>query len=367
MFAKTIIDSDAFLDMPQSTQLLYFHLSMRADDDGFINKPKTIMRICGCKDDDIKLLIVKKFILPFDTGVVVIKHWRIHNYIQSDRKMPTNYKDELAMLELDENKAYRFPDCSPALITDECIVDGEIVDADCKTLRREAYAESSLPFSFVYKIRRAFWGKPCPVCGKPMQEGEYTHNSVPSIQHNTPISMGGKHEIGNISVICKSCNVSIKNNVTGDLNAEEVARVWEEINVSKTDTQVRLGKGRLVEDIDTPQEEAPKDKEPKQKDEKPFKIYGSEGVVKIIDDYYANLQRDFPQVAIDAAIEELTSYIVTTPKYKKDRHDKVLRGWPMDNVRKRHPELFNKSPSTPTKELDADILAVVQRANGGNK
>ena len=106
MFAKTIIDSDAFLDMPQSSQLLYFHLSMRADDEGFINNPRSIMRNVGCKDDDAKLLIAKKFIIPFESGVVVIKHWKIHNYIQKDRFTPTKYKEERDQLGLDENKAY---------------------------------------------------------------------------------------------------------------------------------------------------------------------------------------------------------------------------------------------------------------------
>lgn len=106
MFAKTIIDSDAFLDMPATAQLLYFHLSMRADDDGFINQPKTIMRMTGCKDDDLKLLIVKKFIIPFETGIVVIKHWKIHNYIRTDRYTETKYKNEKALLMLDENNAY---------------------------------------------------------------------------------------------------------------------------------------------------------------------------------------------------------------------------------------------------------------------
>jgi hypothetical protein len=114
MFAKTIIDSDAFLEMPQSTQLLYFHLSMRADDDGFINKPKSIMHMVGCKEDDIKLLIAKKFIIPFETGIVVIKHWKIHNYIRSDRYIETKYKEEKAILELDENSAYRtISECLP--------------------------------------------------------------------------------------------------------------------------------------------------------------------------------------------------------------------------------------------------------------
>ena len=106
MFAKTIIDSDAFLDMPLSTQALYFHLSMRADDDGFINNPKKIQRMIGCCDDDLKLLLAKNFIFAFDSGVVVIKHWKIHNYIQKDRYKATVYQEEKAQLNTKENKAY---------------------------------------------------------------------------------------------------------------------------------------------------------------------------------------------------------------------------------------------------------------------
>lgn len=106
MFAKTIIDSDAFLDMPLSTQSLYFHLSMRADDDGFINNPKKIQRMIGCADDDLKLLIAKNFIIPFESGIVVIKHWKIHNYIRNDRYKETVYKEEMSLLEVKENKAY---------------------------------------------------------------------------------------------------------------------------------------------------------------------------------------------------------------------------------------------------------------------
>lgn len=107
MFAKTIIDSDAFLEMPMSAQLLYFHMSMRGDDDGFINKPRAIMRMCGCHDDDMKLLFAKKFVIPFESGVVVIKHWKIHNYIRKDMYTETKYKEEKALLEMDENNAYR--------------------------------------------------------------------------------------------------------------------------------------------------------------------------------------------------------------------------------------------------------------------
>ena len=106
MFAKTIIDSDAFLDMPQSTQNLYFHLSMRADDDGFINNPKKIGRMIGCNDDDLKMLLMKNFVIGFDGGIVVIKHWKIHNYIRGDRYRPTVYQDELQHLDVKDNKAY---------------------------------------------------------------------------------------------------------------------------------------------------------------------------------------------------------------------------------------------------------------------
>lgn len=106
MFAKTIIDSDAFLDMPLSTQALYFHLSMRADDEGFINKPKRVQKCIGASDDDLKLLIAKRFILTFESGVIVIKHWKIHNYIQKDRFKPTVYVHERACLMLSENNAY---------------------------------------------------------------------------------------------------------------------------------------------------------------------------------------------------------------------------------------------------------------------
>ena len=108
MFAKTIIDSDAFLDMPLSAQALYFHLSMRADDDGFINNPRKIQRMTGAGDDDFKLLLAKHFLLIFESGVVVIKHWRIHNYIRNDRYNETKYKEEKAMLCLDENNSYTF-------------------------------------------------------------------------------------------------------------------------------------------------------------------------------------------------------------------------------------------------------------------
>lgn len=107
MFAKTIVLSDAFLDMPMSARCLYFTLGMFADDDGFVNSPRGIMRQCGASDDDLKVLLAKKFLLAFDSGVIVIKHWRINNYLQKDRYTPTKYLEEKATLTLDENSAYK--------------------------------------------------------------------------------------------------------------------------------------------------------------------------------------------------------------------------------------------------------------------
>lgn len=121
MFAKTIIDSDAFLDMPLSAHALYFHLSMRADDDGFLNNPRKIQRMIGASDDDLKLLVAKNFLIPFDTGVVVIKHWKIHNYIQKDRYKPTVYSEEKAMLDVKSNGAYT-----------TCIHDGYSLEAQVR-------------------------------------------------------------------------------------------------------------------------------------------------------------------------------------------------------------------------------------------
>lgn len=106
MFTKKIIDSDAFLDMPLSAQALYFHLNMRADDDGFVNNPKKIQRFTGASEDDLKLLIAKRFILAFENGVVVVKHWRMHNLLRKDRYHPTQYQDEKSRLQIKDNGSY---------------------------------------------------------------------------------------------------------------------------------------------------------------------------------------------------------------------------------------------------------------------
>jgi len=115
MFHKNITESDAFMDMPMSSQLLYFHLSMNGDDDGFVGSPKKIMRMVGAKDDDMKMLIAKRFVIYFESGVCVIKHWLIHNTLKNDRYKETVYIDEKKELIVKENKSYT-----------ECIHNGTI-------------------------------------------------------------------------------------------------------------------------------------------------------------------------------------------------------------------------------------------------
>lgn len=130
MFTMKIVDSDAFLDMPLSTQCLYFHLNMRADDDGFLGNPKRIMRTVGCHEDDLKLLIAKRFVLCFEDGVIVIKHWRMHNCIQKDRYTPTAYQDELNSLYIKKNKSYTL-DAAKSNGGKKCIQNGNKTETKC--------------------------------------------------------------------------------------------------------------------------------------------------------------------------------------------------------------------------------------------
>ncbi|MFT5872792.1 MAG: hypothetical protein ACI8WT_001729 [Clostridium sp.] len=124
MFSLKIIDTDLFLDMPASSQLLYFQLSMRADDDGFVSSPQKIIKIVNCSNDDLKILIAKSFIIPFESGVCVIKHWKIHNYIQKDRYQETLYGREKSSLE-ENNGTYKLMDT-------ECIQNVPDVDTQVR-------------------------------------------------------------------------------------------------------------------------------------------------------------------------------------------------------------------------------------------
>lgn len=118
MFSPQIVGSDAFLDMPLTAQALYFHLNMEADHDGFVN-PRRIMRMIGAANDDLQILIAKRFLIGFDSGVVVIKHWWINNLRRLDRHVPTTYQDELKELGVKDNKAYTKNTTQLGLLTDD--------------------------------------------------------------------------------------------------------------------------------------------------------------------------------------------------------------------------------------------------------
>lgn len=122
MFSLDIVDTDRFLEMPATTQLLYFHLGMRADDDGFVSSPKRITKMMGCNDDDLKLLIAKAYLIPFDNGVVVISDWNVNNWIRPDRKHETRFFQEKSLLELCNDKYILSDGLQPSgnQVTTEC-------------------------------------------------------------------------------------------------------------------------------------------------------------------------------------------------------------------------------------------------------
>ena len=110
MFSLDVVDTDTFLDLPASSQSLYFHLGMRADDDGFVSSPKRITAMVNASNDDLKLLIAKGFVIPFDSGVCVIRDWKVNNYIQRDRYLPTLYFEEKRHLSCEKSGRYNYSD-----------------------------------------------------------------------------------------------------------------------------------------------------------------------------------------------------------------------------------------------------------------
>lgn len=129
MFTKKIVDSDAFLDMPLSAQCLYFHLNMRADDQGVVDNPKKIMRMIGASEGDMQMLVAKRFLLVIEHNLIVIKHWWMHNYLRKDRYHPSQYQDELKVLGLKENGAYTEAE---NLLTEVSTCDGNQMATTCK-------------------------------------------------------------------------------------------------------------------------------------------------------------------------------------------------------------------------------------------
>lgn len=132
MFSLGVLDTDAFLDMPLSAQALYFHLNLRADDDGFVGNPKRITQNIGANLDDLRMLVAKRFVLTFEDGVIVIKHWRMHNVIKRDRYTATNFADDMKLLHIKENGAYTFREDIPgAQMEDKWSANGAQMEQTC--------------------------------------------------------------------------------------------------------------------------------------------------------------------------------------------------------------------------------------------
>ena len=362
MFAKTIVLSDAFLDMPCSARCLYMTLGMVADDDGFVNNPRSVMRQSGATDDDMKLLVAKKFVLIFDSGVIVIKHWRINNYLRGDRYVSTKYIDERSELEIDENGGYKRMESEDV---------AQIEAPKTSDLRKRAYEMSDLPYSFEYKIRQSFSGSKCPYCGCKMDLTEKS-STAPTIQHNKPISKGGKHELDNISVLCKTCNVSLQNQETGPLNNEDVKVVWNHICNNPTidyygiaekilgipvgtpvgiPDQGYTGKDRIVKDsivkdnlsIIPEVPDGTPDPTPKEESKK---RYGQNGKVLLTDAEYQRLMDEFGSEQTEKAIQYLDGYIVEKG-YKSKSHNLSIRRWVFEAIAERERRKPNAKARVP--------------------
>ena len=132
LFSTQITESDAFLDMPLSAQSLYFHLGMNADDEGFVNSPKRIQRMVGASEDDFKILLAKRFLISFPSGVIVIKHWHINNNIRTDRMRQTEYQDERRMLKMKTNRSYTLIQADLEDLPDNCQADDRKLPGNCQ-------------------------------------------------------------------------------------------------------------------------------------------------------------------------------------------------------------------------------------------
>ena len=138
MFTKKISNSDAFIELSSSAQALYFHLNQEADDDGFNNQVQNAMFKAHATIDDLKVLLAKNFIIRFESGVIVIKHWRMHNTLRKDRYTPTNFQEELSSLGLKDNGAYTLTDSVG------CQVVAERLPSGCHSIDKYRLEEDSV-------------------------------------------------------------------------------------------------------------------------------------------------------------------------------------------------------------------------------
>lgn len=150
MFSLSIVDTDLFLEMPVTSRLLYYELGMRADDDGFVGNWKKIMRMTNLSEDDMKVLIAKKFIIPFESGVIVIRHWKLNNYLRNDRHTPTVYQDEFKQLQTENNiyelqnteNSTMLPTGIPTVYTDKDSIDKSSIEKkESKKKEKPSYDE----------------------------------------------------------------------------------------------------------------------------------------------------------------------------------------------------------------------------------
>lgn len=183
MFAKTIVLSDAFLDMPMSARCLYFTLGMVADDDGFVNSPRSIMRQCGASTDDMNILISKRFVLNFDSGVIVIKHWRINNYLRNDRYQATKYVKEKSELEIEKNGGYTLgipnsgiPRIGKDRTEEECKEEDREINNYYQPRVRESYESIMEDMCLEEEVKPMMWNfiKHCQLNGKTLTNDKLT-------------------------------------------------------------------------------------------------------------------------------------------------------------------------------------------------
>lgn len=204
MFTMKIVDSDAFLDMPLSSQCLYFHLNMRADDDGFVGNPKKIMRMIGASDDDMKLLILKKFILIFENNIVVIKHWWIHNTLIKDRYHETTYIDEKNQLKIKDNHAYSLDDGTPINVNEML--------TDCTTNCKQDVNRNldlNLGLNLDLNLDKDNTPKTKKITEPKKAYGEYQNVFLSDTEYNDLISVYGENQIKAI-IEKMSCGIMAK-------------------------------------------------------------------------------------------------------------------------------------------------------------
>lgn len=226
MFSKRVVCSARFMKMPISSQCLYFYLGIAADDDGVV-EAYPIVQSSNATEDDLKILVAKGFVKVLNEDLVTyITDWNENNKIRADRKIDSIYKDLLLQMN---------PEVK--LVEAKKRKDNE--------LRSKAHMESELPYKFSGVIRGLFYSDRCPICSCRMTDG----NTKPSIQHNIPISKGGKHEIDNISVICLSCNMSLKDKETSDLNNQKVKERWNNYIESNNEDSLRTTIGQHEDSI----------------------------------------------------------------------------------------------------------------------